>query len=121
MRNPTELLINLLNLRAAGVEDVVLTIDGHFIGRRPGEPGYNAFFGKPKNGPGPGQDRTREVWETLSDSERAGVRNRAENPPDGSPSDLELFGIAPDPEPEPAPEPRIMCYFPKGHGPKGNL
>ncbi len=99
MRNPTELLINLLNLRPAGVVDVVLTIDGHFIGRRPGEPGYNAFFGKPKNAPGPGQDRSRELWETFSDSERAGVRNRAENPPDGSPIDLELFGIAPDPQP----------------------
>lgn len=110
MRNPTELLINLLNLRPAGVVDVVLTTDGHFIGKAPGDVGYNAFLGKPKNAPGPGQDRTRELWKTLSDAERAGVRNRADNPPDGEPINLELFGI---------PEPRIMCYLPKGYGPKG--
>lgn len=113
MRNPTALLINLLNLRPAGVVDVVLTTDGHFIGRRDGEPGYNAFIGRPSGAPGPGMDRSRELWETFSDVERAAVIHRAGNPPDGEPIPLELFGI------EPEPEPRIMCYFPKGYGPKG--
>ena len=113
MRNATALLINLLNLRPAGVVDVVLTTDGHFVGQNAGEVGYNAFIGRPSGQPGPGMDRSREVWQTFSDVERAAVRYRADNPPDGEPIPLELFGI------EPEPEPRIMCYFPKGYGPKG--
>ena len=93
--------------------DVVLTTDGHFVGQNAGEVGYNAFIGRPSGQPGPGMDRSREVWQTFSDVERAAVRYRADNPPDGEPIPLELFGI------EPEPEPRIMCYFPKGYGPKG--
>ncbi len=96
MKSATELLLNLLNLRPAGVVDVVLTTDGHFIGKTCGDIGYNAFLGKPSGAPGPGMDRTREVWETFSDSERAAVIHRAANPPDGSPIDLALFGIEPE-------------------------
>lgn len=96
MKTPTELLINLLNLRPSGAVDVIRTIDGHFIGRSFADPGYNLFIGKPSGAPGPGMDRSREVWETYSDSERAAVIHRAANPPDGSPIDLALFGIEPE-------------------------
>ena len=100
MKTPTALLLDLLNLSPLGLCDVVLTSDGHFIGRRFGEPGYNAFIGAPSGAPGPGMDRSRHLWQSWSDTERAQVRHRAENPPDGSPIPLELFGIEPDPEPE---------------------
>lgn len=96
MKTPTELLINLLNLRPSGAVDVIRTTDGHFIGRAFADPGYNLFIGKPSGAAGPGQDRSREVWETFSDSERAAVRQRAANPVDGEPIPLELFGIEPE-------------------------
>lgn len=96
MKTPTELLINLLNLRPAGVVDVIMTTDGHFVGRAPGALGYDSFIGKPSGAAGPGQDRSRQVWETYSDSERAAVRTRAAHPVDGSPIPLELFGIEPE-------------------------
>jgi hypothetical protein len=106
MKTATENLLNLLNLRPSGAVDVIRTIDGHFIGRAFGDPGYNLFIGKPSGRPGPGMDRTREVWETFSDSERAAVIDRADNPPDGEPIPLDQFGIS---------------YFPAGYGPKGKL
>lgn len=97
--NATALLLDLMNLGPMGLADVTLTSDGHYLGRHAGEAGYNVHIGQPKNAPGPGQDRSREMWEAWSPEQRQAVRQRAANPTDGQPIDLEPFGIEPDPQP----------------------
>lgn len=87
----TSLLIDVLNLRATGIEDIIVTSDGHFIGQAPGDIGYNVFIGKPSHHPGPGMEHSREVWAGFTDAERAAVTYRAAHPVDGAAIPLAEF------------------------------
>lgn len=89
----TALLLDVLNLRPAGIVDVVRTGDGCFIGQAPGDIGYNVFIGRPSHHLGPGQDRSRKRWAELTEEEREAVRFRAAHPVDGEPISLAAFGI----------------------------
>jgi len=101
--NATALLLDLMNLGPMGLADVVLTSDGHYLGRHAGEAGYNVHIGAPKSAPGPGQDRSRELWQSWNLEQRAAVMVRATAPPDGFPIPLDQFGIDVDAHQEPKP------------------
>lgn len=90
-----ENLLRLMNIpQAMGLDGVVKTADGHYIGRVQGDCGYNAFIGKPAPvHPGPGLDCTLETWAGMSQLERDGVRALAAVPVDGEPIDLADFGV----------------------------
>jgi hypothetical protein len=90
----TALLLDVLNLRPAGIVDVVRTSDGYYIGQDPGDLGYNHFIGKPpKLHLGPGLDRTRKRWAELTKAQRIAVRARAVLPRDGEAIPLGDFGV----------------------------
>lgn len=103
--NATALLIDLMNLGPLGLCDVIRSADGHYLGRHRGEVGYNVFVGEPKAAPGPGQDRSRQLWQSWSQEQRDAVSFRASAPAEGLPINLGEFGIVPEPLlQEPAPE-----------------
>jgi len=105
--NPTALLLDLMNLGPLGVYDVIRSADGHYLGRHKGEAGYNVFIGAPKGAPGPGQDRSRELWASWTQAQRDAVTVRASIPAEGLPIPLEEFGIVPEPLlQDPAPDPQ---------------
>lgn len=91
--NATANLIDLMNLGPLGVTNVVRMSDGFYVGQAPGDIGYNVFIGKPSTQEGPGRERSREVWEGLTEQERDAVRARCNHPMDGSRILLEDFGI----------------------------
>ena len=94
MKIPMENLINLMNLQITGIESVIRTSDGFYLGREPGDIGYNMFIGCPSTPhPGPGRDRTQKVWQSLNKQEREQVRQIAAHPIDGSPILLTDFGV----------------------------
>ena len=87
-------LIDLMNLGPLGVTDVVRTSDGFYLGRAPGDIGYNVFIGKPSPPhEGPGRERSLALWEGLTVQERNAVRMRCNHPLDGSRIPLGDFGI----------------------------
>ena len=90
----TDNLIDLMNLGPLGVEDVVRTSDGFYLGQAPGDIGYNVFIGKPDPvHEGPGVERSRAVWEGLTVQQRNAVRMRCNHPLDGERIPLSDFGI----------------------------
>ena len=93
MKSPTENLLNLMNLRLLGIADVIRTSDGFYMGRSPGDIGYNVFIGKPNPNEGPGRRRSRAVWEVLTEHERGAVLARCNHPVNGDRIPLEDFGI----------------------------
>ncbi len=63
-------LLDLMNLGPAGLAEVMVTSDGFYLGRAKGDCGFNAFLGKPKQGPGPGMNRSVGIWKSLSHYEK---------------------------------------------------
>jgi hypothetical protein len=98
MFNPLDTLLRLMNLpdgMRANVAAVMRTSDGFYQLMDRGDCGYNRFIGKPARlHAGPGLDRTRELWASLTAEQRAAVRRAAANL-DG-PVRLEEFGILAD-------------------------
>lgn len=85
-------LINIMNLRLTGIEDVVRTSDGHYIGRDPGDIGFNHYIGQPAPvHDGPGRQRSTHVFNGLKPREQEAVRRRAAYPVDGEPIPLNDF------------------------------
>ncbi len=71
----TEHLIHLLNLDMLGIDGFIKTSDGHFLGRRPDDIGYNLYIGQPSPPhPGPGLNRTLETWDNLTGEEQSNVQ-----------------------------------------------
>ncbi len=90
---------NLMRLMCLGgapveLENITRTSDGFYIGREPGDVGYNAFIGRPQHIDN-AQDSTREIvrtfWDSLSETERLQVQALAARPADGSPIPLNDF------------------------------
>ena len=91
MITPMDNLINVMNLRPTGVIAVCRTSDGHYLGQHPGDIGYNVFLGSPKPHPGPGRDRSTQVWNALTLDAQAAVKKIASSPLDGYPIPLTDF------------------------------
>lgn len=67
-------LMRLLHI-PRNIADITRTSDGFFLARPVGDIAYNVFLGKPSFHPGPGKDRSREVWAQLTFTQRkAAVR-----------------------------------------------
>jgi len=94
MNTAEQLLLRLLHIPAdlLGIDGIVKTPDGFYLGKLVGDIGYNVFLGEPSHTT-PNQEATRELWETLTPDQRQAVRLLASNPPDGSPIPLEEFGV----------------------------
>ena len=67
-------LTNLINLGHFGFVDIAKTSDGFYLGMEPGDIGFNAFIGKPHPvHAGPGLNRTLQVWNDFTDTEKTQV------------------------------------------------
>jgi len=93
VKSATDNLLNLMNLGPLGVADVIRTSDGFYLGQAPGDIGYNVFIGSPSTHEGPGRERSRKVWDALTEQEQGAVRARCGHPMDGERITLEDFGI----------------------------
>ena len=82
---PMENMLNVMNLNPAGLTAVCLTSDGHYLGQRPGEIGYNYFLGPAGHHNGPGKKYSLDTWNALTPQEQADVLTLAASPPDGEP------------------------------------
>ena len=91
--NATENLVSLMNLGPLKIADVMRTTDGHYLGRMPGDPGFNVFIGRPNPNEGPGREWSRRIWQGLTEQERKAVEARCSHPADGESIPLTDFGI----------------------------
>ena len=64
-----EELIRLLNI-PEGIVELVKTSDGFYMGRAIGDIGANVWLGVPSFHDGPGRDRSRATWRSMSYRER---------------------------------------------------
>jgi hypothetical protein len=73
--NPMDNLLSIMNIpKSFDFVDITKTSDGHFIGMKAGDCGFNHFLGRPsKPHPGPGRDRMLSVWGKLDKAEKLAV------------------------------------------------
>ena len=70
-------MLDVMNLPPSIVE-IMVTSDGHYLGREAGDCGFNAFLGKPNPQPaGPGPRRSWRIFRALAPGERRALVRRA--------------------------------------------
>jgi hypothetical protein len=71
-------IVRLLNIpERMAIVDVMRTLDGFFLGRTPGDTGYNAFLGRPSFHDGPGRQAMRDTWTGWTFGERRRAMQQA--------------------------------------------
>jgi len=67
-------LINLINLGPTGSVEIIKTSDGHYLGRKAGNIGFNIYIGQPsKPHDGPGLTRSLAIWDSWTQNKRESV------------------------------------------------